>query len=226
MMWSQDRLAKERKRMVERQLKGRGIESPEVLEAMGEIPREAFLPPSRASQAYRDQALPLSEGQTLSQPYMVAVMTEALLLEPSDRVLEVGTGSGYQTAVLARIAQEVFTVERIQALADGARDNLEALDIHHVHFRIGDGTLGWPEEAPFQAILVTAGAPRVPPSLASQLDPEGGRLVIPVGDRFTQELTRVTRRGEDYDSEPLLSCRFVPLLGAEGWESSETDLTI
>jgi protein-L-isoaspartate(D-aspartate) O-methyltransferase len=225
MIWSRKTPEEERELMVERQLRDRGIRSEEVLRVMGEVPREAFLPPGRKAEAYRDQALPLSKGQTLSQPYMVAVMTEALSLRPEDRVLEIGTGSGYQTTVLAELAAEVYTVERIESLTEEARRNLQELGVENVHFRVGDGTKGWPEQAPFQAILVTAGAPRIPDTLRDQLDPEGGRLVIPVGDRYMQDLTRMTRRGEEFQSESLLSCRFVPLLGEEGWEAAGPDFT-
>jgi protein-L-isoaspartate(D-aspartate) O-methyltransferase len=209
----------QRARMVERQLRARGIRSQAVLEAMGQVPRERFVPPGRQHLAYRDQAVPHSRGQTVSQPYMVAVMTEALRLRPQDRVLEIGTGSGYQTAVLCQLASEVYTVERIAALAAEAREILLELGCANTRFLVGDGTLGWPEAAPFDAILVTAGAPAVPASLKAQLA-EGGRLVVPVGDRFVQELMRVTRRGESFQEVELLSCRFVPLIGAEGWEEA------
>jgi protein-L-isoaspartate(D-aspartate) O-methyltransferase len=219
MFRSRESAADQRAQMVEGQLRARGIGSETVLEVMGEIPRELFLPPDQRSQAYEDQALPLALGQTVSQPYMVAVMTEALDLQPTDRVLEVGTGSGYQTAVLARLASEVFSVERLPQLSSGAEGVLRELGCENVRLKVGDGTLGWPEEAPFDAILVTAGAPRVPESLKTQLAEDGGRLVIPVGDRFIQELVRVTRNGEDFALKHLLSCRFVPLLGSEGWES-------
>jgi protein-L-isoaspartate(D-aspartate) O-methyltransferase len=210
--------AVQRARMVERQLRARGIRSEAVLEAMGQVPRERFVPGGQQHLAYRDQAVPHSQGQTVSQPYMVAIMTEALQLLPGDRVLEIGTGSGYQTAVLCRLAAEVFTVERIASLAAEAREILLELGCTNTRFLVGDGTLGWSEEGPFDAILVTAGAPGVPTSLKSQLA-EGGRLVVPVGDRFVQELVRITRRGDEFESEELLACRFVPLLGAEGWEA-------
>jgi len=205
--------------MVEEQLRARGLQSESVLEAMGMIPRELFLPPSRHHEAYIDQALPLSQGQTISQPFMVAVMTEALDLDPSYRVLEIGTGSGYQTAILAHLAAEVFSIERIPELAYQAEDALDDLGCENVRIRVADGTLGWPDEAPFDGILVTAGAPRIPESLKGQLIEDGGRLVVPVGDRFVQELVRVTRKGDSFESENLLACRFVPLLGEEGWET-------
>jgi protein-L-isoaspartate(D-aspartate) O-methyltransferase len=210
----------QRARMVERQLRARGIRSERVLEAMGRVPRERFVPQGQEHQAYRDQAVLHSHGQTVSQPYMVAIMTEALQLDPGDRVLEIGTGSGYQTAVLCHLASEVYTVERIPALAAEARETLLELGCAHTRFLVGDGTLGWPEAAPFDAILVTAGAPAVPASLKSQLA-EGGRLVVPVGDLQLQDLVRITRKGDEFASEHLLACRFVPLLGAEGWEDPE-----
>lgn len=206
-----------RRKMVRRDLEGRGVSDSRVLEAMGTVPREAFVPPRCEAVAYRDRALPLSSGQTISQPYMVAAMTEALGLEPDDRVLEIGTGSGYQTAILAEIAGEVYTVERLDSLSADARRTLEELGYGNVHFKVGDGTLGWPEEAPFDAILVTAASPDVPPPLFRQLEAEGGRLVIPVGTRGLQTLERVVRRGDETETEELMSCRFVPLLGEEGW---------
>lgn len=206
-----------RRKMVRRDLEGRGITDPRVLNAMGSVPREAFVPDRCASLAYRDRALPLSNGQTISQPYMVAAMTEALQVEPGDRVLEIGTGSGYQTAVLAEMAREVYTVERIDTLSEEARTVLEKLGYSNVRFRVGDGTLGWPEEAPFDAILVTAASPHVPESLLDQLEEDGGRLVIPVGSRGLQTLERIVRRGQETDTTELMGCRFVPLLGEEGW---------
>lgn len=211
----------ERSRMVDRQLKARGIRSETVLEAMSTVPRESFIPSGRSADAYRDQALPISHGQTISQPYMVAVMTEALELQPRDRVLEIGTGSGYQTAILATLAESVWSVERIPGLLKEAAKVLDELGFTNVHLKSGDGTLGWPEAGPFDAIMVTAGSPGIPSTLKSQLSPEGGRLVIPVGDRFLQDLVRITRRGAEYREEKMLACRFVPLLGAEGWRGPE-----
>jgi protein-L-isoaspartate(D-aspartate) O-methyltransferase len=207
----------QRQRMVQEQLRARGIRDEAVLETMGRIPRERFLPKEQQHLAYHDRALPNASGQTVSQPYMVAVMTEALKLRPSDRVLEIGTGSGYQTAVLSPLASAVFSVERIQGLSEAARVALSELACENVSLRVGDGTLGWPEEAPFDAILVTAGAPKIPGPLLEQLT-EGGRLVVPVGDRSIQELVRATRTREGHEAEKLLSCRFVPLVGEEGWE--------
>lgn len=218
MMSRENALMAQRARMVEEQLRARGIGDPEVLRVMGEVPREHFLPPGLQDQAYQDRALPLSQGQTMSQPYMVAIMTEALGLERTDRVLEIGTGSGYQTAVLAGLAGEVLTVERLPEFRDQAQESLEALGVKNVTFAVGDGSKGWPERAPFDAVLVTAGAPRVPEALQEQLDPREGTLVIPVGDRLVQELTRVVRQGNTYLEDHLLSCRFVPLVGAQAWE--------
>jgi protein-L-isoaspartate(D-aspartate) O-methyltransferase len=206
--------------MVERQLRARGIADPRVLEVMGRIPREVFVSGpdrQRADQVYRDSALPAGRGQTLSQPYMVARMTEALLVNGGDRILEIGTGTGYQTAVLALLAESVWSVERDPVLADEARERLDGLGLlDRVQLRVGDGSLGWPEGAPFDGILVTAGAPDVPEALEAQLA-DGGRLVIPVGSRESQLLLRITRRGEEFETESLLECRFVPLVGEEGW---------
>jgi protein-L-isoaspartate(D-aspartate) O-methyltransferase len=149
---------------------------------------------------------------------MVAVMTEALLLDPTDRVLEIGTGSGYQTAILSPLAAHIFSIERIPELASGAEEILAELGCENVRIRVGDGSVGWPEEAPFDAVLVTAGAPRAPEALKAQLREDGGRLVVPVGDRYVQQLLRVTRDGDAYEVEELLACRFVPLVGEGGWE--------
>jgi len=221
MFRSRDTAADQRAQMVDRQLRARGIRSEPVLEVMGEIPRERFLSPDVQHEAYKDRALPSSQGQTVSQPYMVAVMTEALQLRAGDRVLEIGTGSGYQTSILTQLASEVYSVERIPDLAEQARAVLHELKCENIRLRVGDGSVGWPEEAPFDAILVTAGAPRVPEPLKGQLTRDGGRLVVPVGDRFIQELVRITRTGDDFGSEELLACRFVPLMGEEGWDKPE-----
>ncbi|MCK9231443.1 MAG: protein-L-isoaspartate(D-aspartate) O-methyltransferase, partial [Syntrophales bacterium] len=172
-------------------------------------------------QAYFDHPLPIDAGQTISQPYIVALMTAALELRGSERVLEIGTGSGYQTAVLAALADQVFSIERVAPLASRARKILDALDDYNVAIRIGDGTYGWREESPFDAIIVTAGAPRVPRILVEQLA-VGGRLVIPVGDRHTQDLVRVIRQSEDagdIKQEDLGGCRFVSLIGEHGWQT-------
>jgi protein-L-isoaspartate(D-aspartate) O-methyltransferase len=212
----------ERRRMVEEQLAGRGIRDPLVLAAMGKVPREKFVPAGQAAFAYEDGPLPIGEGQTISQPYVVAVMTEALRLARTDRVLEIGTGSGYAAAVLAEIAAEVYTVERIAALADRARGHLAALGYANVHVFTGDGTLGWPEHAPYDAIVATAGGPRMPPALLEQLA-IGGRLVIPIGPfPYEQCLIRVVRAAaDDYRHEELDPVAFVPLIGAQGWPERE-----
>jgi len=206
--------------MVEEQLRARGLQSESVLEAMGMIPRELFLPPTQRHQAYKDRALPLSQGQTISQPFMVAVMTEALDLDPSFRVLEIGTGSGYQTAILAHLVAEVFSMERIPELASQAEDALDALGCENVRIRVADGTLGWPDEAPFDGILVTAGAPHIPESLKDQLIEDGGRLVVPVGNQHTQELIKLFRDDQNILQTNLGGCRFVKLIGKHGWKEA------
>jgi protein-L-isoaspartate(D-aspartate) O-methyltransferase len=207
----------DRERMVRSQLRSRGIRDPRVLRAMSLVPRDRFVPQERRHRAYTDHALMLSHGQTISQPYMVAVMTEALELQGSERALEVGTGSGYQSAVLAELCAEVWTVERVMELAEEAALLLADLGYGNVAVQVGDGSLGWPEAAPFDAILVTAGAPAPPPSLLDQLDPDGGRLVVPVGGPDLQNVLRVTRSGTEFITDEMTACRFVPLLGAEGW---------
>jgi protein-L-isoaspartate(D-aspartate) O-methyltransferase len=208
--------------MVEIQIAARGIRDPLVLDAMRRVPREAFVPERLRPFAYEDGPLSIGEGQTISQPYIVAVMTEAAQLKPGGRALEIGTGSGYGAAVLAGIAAEVYTIERLAGLAESARRRLAELGYHNVHVLLGDGTLGWPEHAPYDAIVVTAEGPRVPPALLDQLA-IGGRLVMPVGgeSRF-QRLVRVRRKGtDDYDYEDLEEVAFVPLIGAEGWPERE-----
>lgn len=211
--------ARRRARMVAQQLAARGIADERVLAAMATVPREAFVPESLAEFAYDDTPLPIGEGQTISQPYIVALMAEAARLRPEDRVLDIGTGSGYAAAVLARIAAEVYTIERQERLAVAARERLARLGFANLHVRHGDGTLGWPEAAPFDAILVAAGGPEVPPALRAQLAP-GGRLVVPVGPaRRSQTLLRIVRRdGGAFDEEDLGPVAFVPLVGAQGWE--------
>jgi protein-L-isoaspartate(D-aspartate) O-methyltransferase len=210
-----------RRRMVERQLVSRGIVDPLVLAAMGTVPREKFISPSQAALAYRDGPLPIGEGQTISQPYIVARMTAAARLVPADRVLEIGTGSGYAAAVLAEIVADVYTVERLPLLAERARQRLAELGYVNVHVLAGDGTLGWPDHAPYDAIIATAGGPRVPQALLDQLA-LGGRLVIPLGpDPYEQRLVRIVRaRAEEYEREDLELVAFVPLIGAQGWPVS------
>ncbi|MFM7294003.1 MAG: protein-L-isoaspartate(D-aspartate) O-methyltransferase, partial [Burkholderiales bacterium] len=211
-----------RRLMVEQQIAARGIRDPKVLEAMLTVPREAFLPPDMTEFAYEDSPLPIAEGQTISQPYIVALMTEALALEGCERVLEIGTGSGYAAAIIAHIAQQVYTVERILPLAEQAKSTLQNLGYTNVHVLHADGTQGWPAHAPYDAIVVAAGGPEVPASLKSQLK-IGGRLLIPIGaNTRVQELVRVTRIGEqEYTTEDLADVRFVPLLGEEGWAVGE-----
>ena len=207
-----------RDEMVEHHIAARGVRSTRVLQAMRKVPREAFLPEDLREFAYEDSPLPIAEGQTISQPYIVALMAEALLLEGGEKVLEIGTGSGYAAAVLAEIAAEVYTVERIGQLAEKAATALAEQGYDNVHVLHGDGTRGWPDHAPYDAIVVAAGGPKIPESLRTQLK-IGGRLVIPIGsDARAQELVRVTRVAEDeYEREDLADVRFVPLLGQEGW---------
>jgi protein-L-isoaspartate(D-aspartate) O-methyltransferase len=207
-----------RERMVQRQIAARGIETPAVLEAMRSVRREAFIPEELAEFAYDDTPLPIEEGQTISQPFIVAAMVDALQLEPADRVLEIGTGSGYAAAVLGHIAREVYTIERLRLLADEAAHRLSKIGYGNVHVLCADGTLGWPEHAPFDAILVSAGGPEVPKTLLDQLA-SGGRMVIPVGAELRdQRLLRVTKRPDGTtDTEDLGGVRFVPLIGAGGF---------
>ncbi len=209
-----------RRRMVENQLAGKDIRDPRVLEAMGEVPRHLFVDPALLHRAYGDHALPTAEGQTISQPWIVARMLDLLAVAPRHRVLEVGTGSGYQTALLARLAERVFSIERVPSLLRAAQGRLERLGIRNVMFREGDGTLGWQEFAPYARVLVSAAAPRVPEALREQLG-DGGVLVIPVGGPNLQNLEvwhrlpgdqwRHSRRGE---------CRFVPLVGRDAWRET------
>src|SRR5213593_3269912 len=208
-----------RARMIADDLVRRGIRDARVLDAMGRVAREAFVPSADHQRAYADQALPIGEGQSISQPYMVAAMTEALGLTGGERVLEVGTGSGYQTAVLAELAREVISLERLPELSAGARTRLDALGYQNVQVVVGDGSLGYPAAAPYDAILVTAGAPRVPESLQAQLS-YGRRLVIPVGSRGHQELFVVRREQDAFVSAVRETCVFVPLVGEQGWTTS------
>ncbi len=202
--------------MVAQQIERRGICSPRVLDAMKTVPRHLFVPPEYDFAAYADEPLPIGEGQTISQPFMVAAMAEALSLAGNERVLEVGAGSGYQAAVVARLAREVIAVETKPALASTACERLAKLGCSNVRIEEGDGSLGWPPDAPYDAILVTAAAPSVPQPLVDQLA-EGGRLVIPVGSSQHQELLRIVKRAGGTTRESLYDCRFVPLLGRYGW---------
>ncbi len=210
-----------RKRMVETQIKARGIKDRRVIEAMLKIPRHIFVEEAMAAQAYNDTPLPIGEKQTISQPYMVALMTELLELSGKEKVLEIGTGSGYQAAILALLADRVCTMERIRPLAMKARKALDSLGLLNINIKISDGTMGWKEEAPFDAIIVTAGAPEIPDILADQLA-VGGRLIIPVGDQYVQTLVRITKQ-EDGSllRENLIGCRFVKLVGKFGWEGED-----
>jgi len=209
-----------REAMVEKQMRARGLRDERVLRAMGTVKRERFLPPELEEFAYEDAPLPIAEGQTISQPYVVALMLEAARLKSTDRVLEVGTGSGYAAACAGALAGEVYTIERHPALARGARAALQAQGFTNVHVQEGDGTQGWAPAAPYDAIIVTAGGPVVPASLRRQLK-VGGRLVIPVGGLEDQRLQRVMRRSEnEFATQELGRVRFVPLVGAEGWDRS------
>ncbi|HEV2489310.1 MAG TPA: protein-L-isoaspartate(D-aspartate) O-methyltransferase [Candidatus Acidoferrales bacterium] len=211
-----------RRAMVAGQIRKRGIRSPRVLAAMESVPRHRFVPAELAARAYNDEPLGIGERQTISQPYMVAAMTEGLELTGNERVLEVGTGSGYQAAILAELAREVVTVEARAPLAASARERLSNLGYRNVRVEVGDGTLGWPASAPFDAILVAAAAPRVPPPLVEQLA-EGGRIVIPVGRSDRQTLLRVRKRGGKTTEEKLFDCQFVPLRGQYGWPEPSTE---
>jgi protein-L-isoaspartate(D-aspartate) O-methyltransferase len=202
---------------IDEQLVARGIRDPRVLDAMRRVPRELFVPEASQPLAYADRALPIGSGQTISQPFMVAVMTEALMLAGAERVLEIGTGSGYQAAILAELATSVITIERRQELADAASVTLAALGYANIEVVVGDGTLGLADRAPFDRILVTAGAPRVPGALAQQLSDQHGRLVIPVGTPAQQWLTVVVRDGDRVTETMRDACVFVPLLGQDAW---------
>jgi len=212
-----------RRMMLERQIVPRGVRDPQVLEAMREIPREIFVEEALRTQAYADSALPIGSGQTISQPYIVARMTEMLEVARSDRILEVGTGTGYQTALLARLGGRVYSLERIAALAEKASANLRCLGFDNVEIRITDGSVGWPEKAPFDRILVAAAAPAVPPSLIAQLAPRG-RLVIPVGTERNQILTLVERSEAGTTELRDGACSFVRLIGKEGWPEESQSL--
>ncbi len=206
-----------RERMVREQILARGIKDPRVIEAMRTVPRHLFVPEAFAGQAYADSALPIGEKQTISQPFMVAFLCAALNLKGQERVLEIGTGSGYQAAVLSYLADRVFSVERIRSLLEQARKALDRVHRRNVLTRLFDGSYGWKEEGPFDAILVTAGAPSIPRVLLDQLK-IGGVLVIPVGSRQVQKLLRIRRGLEGMATEVLIDCHFVDLIGEQGWE--------
>lgn len=214
-----DRYKKPRMKMVETQIKERGISDARVLRAMETIPRHLFVDEGLIEQAYYDSPLPIEEHQTISQPYIVALMTQALGLKGRERILEIGTGSGYQTAVLASLADRVFSVERIASLATNARRILDKLNIYNVAIRVGDGSYGWKEESPFDAIIITAAVPEIPQYVVEQLA-VGGRMVVPTGDRDVQTLYKLTRSVENPNEiiqEDLGGCRFVSLIGESGW---------
>jgi len=213
---SNDKFTAARLAMVETQIRKRGVSSPRVLDAMAAVPRHEFVPAEFLSEAYADKPLPIGEGQTISQPYMVAAMAEALELSGSERVLEIGAGCGYQAAVLSLLAREVITVESRTQLALDAQERLTDLGYTNVHVHNGDGSLGFPDAAPYDAILVTAAAPRIPSVLAGQLC-EGGRLVIPVGSQEDQELMQARKISGELQSRSLFHCKFVLLLGRYGW---------
>lgn len=222
LLWKNTDLTSERRRMVECHLKGRGIRDERVLRAFDSVPRERFISPDMLHQAYDDHPIPIGHGQTISQPYMVALMTQMLLLSGRERVLEIGTGSGYQTAILAELAREVYSVERIALLSEGADETLRDLGYANIRLRVGDGTMGWPEEAPFDRVLVTAGAPKVPAPLTDQLA-EGGRLVVPVGDSYSQMIVLVEKKGGKLSEQRSTACVFVRLIGREGWPENEVE---
>jgi protein-L-isoaspartate(D-aspartate) O-methyltransferase len=204
--------------MVSTQIEARGIHDQRVLEVMRKVPRHLFIGEALRDQAYGDFPLPIGEGQTISQPYIVAEMTQALELSKDDRVLEIGTGSGYQTAILAELAYRIYTIERVRELFVRARKLLDELGYHNVVARCSDGTLGWRDESPFEAIIVTAGAPEVPEKLLQQLT-SGGRLIIPVGNRFSQTLLKIRKDEDGIHKIDLGGCRFVKLIGEHGWEA-------
>ena len=207
-----------RERMVQNQLSARKITDDRVLEAMRTVPRHEFIPKELWSRAYGDHPLPIGQGQTISQPYMVALMTQQLHLEKADKVLEIGTGSGYQAAILAELVMRVFSIERVPELSSRARKVLDGLGYSNVIIKTGDGTLGWKEFAPFDRIVVTAGAPDVPPALVEQLV-DGGRIVLPIGDTYIQTLLVVQKKGKKIERKEICGCTFVPLIGEQGWDN-------
>lgn len=209
-------LTEQRAKMVDRQLWRRGIRDQRVLDVMSRIPRHLFLPRELWSLAYCDQPLPIGEGQTISQPYIVARMSEALCLTGAEKTLEIGTGSGYQTAILAELSSQVFTIEGLPFLAQNAKRRLTELGCRNIKFYVGDGTIGRPEESPFDRIIATGSVPLLPPSLCRQMV-KGGIMVIPVGERSIQKLLRVSCAGKSVTQQVLCQCSFVPLVGKEGW---------
>lgn len=209
-----------RKKMVEEQLIPRGIKDKKVLEAFQKVPRHNFVPKRYLDSAYEDFPLSIGEGQTISQPYMVALMTECLGLSGGETILEIGAGSGYQAAILAELASRVYTVERVVSLAEGARTCLKNLDYKNIQIEIGDGTRGWPEFAPYEGIVVTAAAPDIPKPLIEQLRIKG-KFVIPIGGSFNQMLTVITKHKDRIETKQICGCVFVPLLGKYGWKEKD-----
>ena len=206
-----------RELMVETQLISRGIKDKRVLDAMRKVPRHLFVSEPMQYRAYDDMALSIGEGQTISQPYMVAAMTELLELKGDERVLEIGTGSGYQAAILAELSKDVYTVERVPILSEQAETRFKALGYKNIHVKVGDGTSGWPEEAPYNRIIITAGTPRIPEPLMDQLSDEG-IIIAPVGDRFSQQIIKVTKSKKKLTESFHTPCVFVPLIGEHGWK--------
>jgi protein-L-isoaspartate(D-aspartate) O-methyltransferase len=205
--------------MIQQQIIDKGIRDERVVAAMRAVPRERFFPEKLRRDAYADSAAPIGLGQSISQPYIVALMSQRLNLQPESRVLEIGTGSGYQTAILARLAGEVYTTERLKPLLDQAFERLMSMGVRNVHYRYGDGTLGWPEAAPFDRILIAAGAPRLPRDLLLSQLSDGGIAVLPVGEMDDQMLIEVQRQGTELKTTNICPCRFVKLIGREGWEA-------
>lgn len=220
MMKEAIKYGRQREEMVRHQIEARGIKDPLVLTAFRSVPRHLFVSEALRDQAYGDYPLPIGEQQTISQPYIVAEMTQALELREDDRVLEIGTGSGYQAAILAEIVYRVYTVERIRSLYIQARKLLDKLRYHNIVMRCGDGTAGWKDESPFDAIIVTAGAPEIPEKLLNQLA-EGGRMVVPVGNQHSQDLIKVVKDKKGIHKSNLGGCRFVKLIGEQGWKENK-----
>jgi protein-L-isoaspartate(D-aspartate) O-methyltransferase len=207
----------QQERMIQQQIIERGIRDARVIEAFRAIPRDRFFPDDLKNAAFGDHAAPIGHGQTISQPYIVALMTQRLDVQPEHRVLEIGTGSGYQAAILAKLAREVYTVERVKPLLDEAWERLSDLGLRNVHFRFGDGTLGWPDAAPFDRILITAGAPKLPRELLLDQLADGGCAVMPIGPQDSQMLIGAIRRGNELDIADICAVRFVKLVGQRGW---------
>lgn len=215
-----DEFKKIRDLMVETQLITRGIKDRRMLDAMRRVPRHLFVDESIQYKAYDDMALPIGEGQTISQPYMVAIMTELLELKGNEKILEIGTGSGYQAVILAELSKEVYTIERVAVLVKRAEERFNFLGYGNIHVKVGDGTLGWPEESPFDRVIITAGTPKIPDPLIEQLS-EGGIIIAPVGDRFSQQLIKVKKSKGRLSEEYHTPCIFVPLIGEYGWKGGD-----